>query len=1262
MPNLQTLVSGILKIRPGEGQPVGYLFSLSFLTGMAMVSMETASTALFLGEHPIRALPIVYIVSAGITTLFGILYSRAEEYLSFNKLLIWTHGTVWVSVSLLGVSLVWLEHDVYTTRVLIVWFNVCAALTSIGFWGLANRILNVRQGKRLLGLIGAGEIAAGVIGGLAVSITARAVGAANLILFTSLFLGLGFILLIVIVRTLHGRIVITEDKPDTIGQRQEEGGLRNRYFMLILATASLSVFGYYVLDYVFYDRLETRFASNEDAIAGFLGIFIASIGIIRFLANTFLQSRLLERYGLSLGLLSVPVLMALGILSALVALAGESLAFFWIIIVGKTLDEVIRGALEEPSFRILHQPFPPLLRLRAQTAQETIVEPLASAAIGGLLILLTTGLGLESRHLLYGVCAILGLWILSAIALRREYTQALSQALDKRRLSVDTLLAGDKASIDFLRGKLKSSLNSEVINSLNMLEHFQYAHLSDDLLELLTHPHPDIRSHALERLADLKVARAGVAISRLLEIETDPQVVGAALNALCMVSEADAFDTVFGYLERGGVERRIQKGAMVGLLKNGGIDGILAAGTLLNERLASPEPKDRILAAQILGDVGIAGYYRPLMRLIQDADIAVRREAMRAASRLKSPRLLPHLLQHLPHPDLGSTASSAITAFGPGIIAYLEHAFAGEDQTRQLRIKLVRIIGKIGGAAAIQALKGKIDFPEEDVRKNVLASLVSCQYHATGAEAAVIRKQIAEEVRDATWTLSVLMDLGEGEDMAPLIRSLRGEVEKNRQRIFSLLALIYPSEYVLQSQLNLSTSSKDRRAKALEILDNLLSREIKEQVFPLLDDIAPAQRYTRLSDQFPQDRRSRHERLKELLARPHRWTTAWTKTCTLFAVGNIATREFYDAVISCLSDPDAVVRETAAWALGCLNPDDLPRRLTPVTHDPVERVASMARYILNTVGFACIPMGKSGLLTRSGRYSVDLFANMLNDEGERRNRRCRAAHILSRFPNSMARTALMSGLSISDKMVRTAVLDALVRGEYRVTEKDQNALLDLMNIEMKDAGRIVESLCVLQALPKTALLIGALYQEMNRTRWRILAILLLIYQTYIDTHGDRSTLVYWYGRGLKPGIPPEVSEIMRKIIAQARLEPDRAERIFDLLHEETESLRCRWQPTVQESEEAAVRHIQRIAFGSTTFTLSWSRVCAMDLIVRMQMKECVPRLIQALSDRDEVIRATAAWALQRLSPADFLHHAEALKCDTAMIVNQTTRQLLRQAG
>jgi hypothetical protein len=104
------------------------------------------------------------------------------------------------------------------------------------------------------------------------------------------------------------------------------------------------------------------------------------------------------------------------------------------------------------------------------------------------------------------------------------------------------------------------------------------------------------------------------------------------------VAESDAIHAIAPHVTD--TRAAIRKGALVGLVKYGGIPGVLTAGERLLKLLDAPAAADRILAADVLGEVAIRDYDQPLLRLLDDPDLSVRRAALAAAATVQSPRLL----------------------------------------------------------------------------------------------------------------------------------------------------------------------------------------------------------------------------------------------------------------------------------------------------------------------------------------------------------------------------------------------------------------------------------------------------------------------------------------------------------------------------------------------------------------------------------------------------------------------------------------------
>lgn len=1252
MEKIKNIASAAFNIRQGEWLPAALLFAHSFCIGIALVFFETSSYAMFLKKWDATTLPYVYIVSAFVITFSGFVYAKLQEWVSFSKLLVWTILFFFVSIAAFYVLLIMSESK-WVVGGLVVWHNLMVALVGIEFWGLAGHMLNVRQGKRLFGLIGTGEITAVIVTGFSVSFLVEYFGTKNLFLFSAAGMFVCLAVLAYIIKIFAKEFT----PPDE--DREDNGGdtgkwFKDRYLLLIFTFVVCSIFGYYLLDYVFYDQVETWYTKNgvidEKKVASFLGIYAAVLGIVNLFTNAFVPGRLITRYGLGASLLAVPVIVGIGSGSAAAAFSFAVPAiFFWIVVGTKLMDEVCRSSIGDPSLRILYQPIPPGSRLKVQTALEAMVEPIAGAIAGGLLIVMTNVLKFEAIHIISAIVAIIAAWVALGMMLRREYTVVLTNALAKRKLG-GSLSLDDASSIEVLKKGLKSDIPGEVIYCLNMLEEIEHESLLRFMVNLLGHPNPSVRKHVLEKIGNLGLTKAMKPVTKRLEIEEDPVVAGTILRTLCALAETDAFDRVFPYLEHTDLE--IRKGAMVGLLRNGGIDGVLSAGAKLNKLLDETHPPERKFAAQVLGDVGISGFYRPLMKLLRDEDPAVRHAAIVASGKLKNPRLLPLLLENLSNPEISNVSFFAIVAFGQDIVEQLEKAFDKEGQSTRVRKRIIRALGKIKGAQAVEFLRKRIDYSEEELRTLILSALVLCKYQAGAQETSSIFERIKNEVADAVWTLSVLMDIGEQDTTQMLANSLKMEFEKNRRRIFMLLAMVYPARSILSAQKNLASESPDIRANAIEVLDNVISMDIKPYVIPLLDDITPTQRHSQLIAYFPQKGMNRHERLKELLSRSQQWTASWSKACALFTVGKIATMEFYDSVVSALSDPDSTVRETAIWALGCLNPDDLVDRLQPMTQDRSRRVSEYARFVINSVGFASIPMGR-GYLTRSGRYTVELFMNILVDEGERRVRRCRAANILSRFKGEAAKKALLDGLTIPDKTVRSAVLDALVKGKFEIKENLRGELLKLLRIEIADAKRILSSIVIIMTERHSDRLVDALNQEISSTRKRALSILTLL----CDHKKTLVPVFYWYIYQDKQQIPKNVAQMLDTMLAA--VEDDVLRKKISTLFNYRDFSRLR---TIKElrskhTKEEVAQHLKQIAFSSSLYTLSWSQICALEMIVNLGFRECAAQITEKLRDPQDLVRATAAWAIFNLDPESYEKVAGKIRNDPSPLVSRTAKQL-----
>ncbi|EIJ42475.1 hypothetical protein BegalDRAFT_1596 [Beggiatoa alba B18LD] len=956
MSMLKSVLANALNIRAGEGFPLLLLLIHSFFKGVSTVFFETTANTLFLREFDSHYLPYVYMATASLSIAFGVMYSKLEAKLSPDKLLSYTLWLLWIVLLLFYVSLLLFGEIAaiapFFAIAMMIWKGVHWILLTLEFWALAGLIFNVRQGKRLFGLTSTGDIVAIILGGASVTFLVNWIGTTQLLLISLIGLTGALGILRYIAHSCPDSFLITTEKNDNgeeVARKPLGLLIKEPYVILFFCISAISSMGYYFVDFIFYDTVGAHYTREED-LASFFGLFFALLGFINFLSSALLSGRLLTLYGLTVGLLSLPVMVFIttSLSVTIGVLNGTVGAFLWLVTLTKLLDEVLRTAFESPTFRILYQPFPVAERLRLQGVRESIVEPAAIGLTGIFLLLFTTITTLSALHLAMLFLILLVAWITIAFFLRQNYTRVLMNALSNRRLNGLSLSLEDGSSVAVLQKGLESPLAGEVIYCLNTLEEMEHNNINNFFIKLLDHPQPEVRIHALRKIEQYNVTEAVKTVNQHLLIEKNTAALGTAIRTFCAISDAEAFEHVATYTNVN--NPNIKKGAIVGLLKNGGIDGVLAAGETLNGLLVSLQAQDRCLAADILGEVGITSFYRPLIKLLHDNNVCVRRSALAACGKLRNPKLLPLIIDNLSHADTREAATVALVAFSEVALPTLEQELARQENNYTVQIRILKVCARIGGIETTQFLKKLLlSPPRREVYCQLLKSLVASGYQVSGAEEEQrIEFFIEREVRHITLWLASIQDMGIDKTTALLVQSLYHEIQKSQELIFFLLAYLYPAKSIFQAQRELSDESTEKRAYALEALDNIISHDIKNLIFPLLDNLTPTQRLARLNNLFPQTHKSRELRLRELLESTPIAVSTWTKACALFSVGNLSSTNLQPIVSKVLENAsDALLRETAIWTLANLKPTDLQERLRPYIKDSSPHIVALVNDLLN---------------------------------------------------------------------------------------------------------------------------------------------------------------------------------------------------------------------------------------------------------------------------------------------------------------------------
>jgi HEAT repeat protein len=544
------------------------------------------------------------------------------------------------------------------------------------------------------------------------------------------------------------------------------------------------------------------------------------------------------------------------------------------------------------------------------------------------------------------------LWILLLVRARREYVRSLVESLERRHLDLSsTTFSGlNEATLNALRTALRSD-PATALHALTLVQqHAQSIDFTRELRELLKHGDPRIRAQAVQQLGEQKKAEA-LAEMRALLADPTPEVRAAALGAVCAIELEAAVPTVLPFLEvKNAPEAVVRAAAAVALIRHAGIDGVLAAAEPLKQLLGAADPRDRAAAADALGNIGVRGFFRPLLAFLRDADLMVRRRAIAAAGKLRTPELIPALIEQFHRRETALEAASALAAFGPGVEPQLHAILLDESAHVDCRRGCALVLQRVGTREAADGLLGALIAREPTVRKAAARALSRLtRRQRLGIDHGKVERAVHSELAGARLALAAQKKLALALPKPGKAPATPAELlgvallEERDSRVLQallLLEVMLPEVHLDVVAENLRSESQSARGNAIEVLDNALPERWKRLVLAALDEVK------RRGDQVYADARIMLELLAALIAgESGPWVAACTARWTLDAP-SLPLAALLPSMQAALHSPAAPLREAAALAVARANPSDAPRLLGALANDPVASVAHTVRALL----------------------------------------------------------------------------------------------------------------------------------------------------------------------------------------------------------------------------------------------------------------------------------------------------------------------------
>ncbi len=936
------LQGALMGVQPGELPRTLVLTLYLFVASSVFVLGRTTRDAIFLSFYGPRApvlLPYMFLAYGVVSALVAGLYARVADAVRRDRFVIGVTvaGAVTYAAAraLLPLHLRWLPAVLYVSA------EVVGNLALVQFWSMANDLHDARSARRLFGVIGLGRTLGVLACGLGASGVVHEIGTDNLLLVV---VGL-MAAMVGLVRVLVAEFGLAAAARPVRSEAPTTKPLRDPYTRALAAMLLLGFIAVNVGDFQFKAAARIAHPHSSVDLARFMALFYATMGAVALAVQLLVTPRLLRRFGVLGGALALPV----GYLAAnVLLLAWPSIQTATIL---KISDNALQFTVFDATLQLFYFPLQPGARDRVRGLLETAAKPMGYALAGALVIALRAWRPIVTLHDVAAQSAFVVPVVLAWLALvprvHDRYMDALRRALARHEGDPFLVPAADASTRAVLVRALREGPARVRVYALDQLATLDPAAAREALPPLLEHPEPTVRAAALSAAGRLD-ARDLVQAVRDGVDDPDDGVAAAAIAA-CGTLEAEDCILVLAPLVHSR-RRAVQDAALGAMLAHGGLEGVLAAGRVIEAWLHSHDPQDRRRAAELLAYPGIPGLSRIVRELLGDRDPSVRRAALAAAAGARDPRALPMVLAAAADPTHEKTAIRALASIGDAAVPAVARALSSLATPRAVRLALPRALQLIGSSGAYSALLDGTDDEDPWVRQKILAaaSRIRGRQGFPGIDArraaALMLREIDQHA--AFWDAYVPL---RARLAMPLVDAwMLDRFRKALVRVLRVAELSRTHAQASAARDQLFAPDPRRRAVAIEMCENLLDNDVRRRFTAMVDDLVALR-----GRPLPPTRPGRvPECAAFALALVHS-PDPFARIVGLDVVQFRSPAVPFEQVFALLRDDTPGVREMAALALAVRHPGGWRAAIEALTTDSDRRVRAYAEYVTAT--------GRSGL-------------------------------------------------------------------------------------------------------------------------------------------------------------------------------------------------------------------------------------------------------------------------------------------------------------
>lgn len=917
---VESFILDNFNIKPEEKKKFLLLFFHSFFLGLFIAFYFVPANSVFIQHFGTEHLPLAYIAAGLVGYISTSIYSALQRIVSSFTLFLGAILFMLLITVIAGLGMNWVPEK-YLAFFVFIWAWPFIQLVGIETGGIAIKMLDLRQVKRLFGLMNMGGIIASIIGYLAIPLLLTVVGHA----YNLLYIGVVGILVSIFILFLIYKNFPEEKKTEKQKEQQAEkyGYLqlfKEKYFLLIFISAILSMSIIYISDFGFLASIQANKAmfSSPQSISSFMALVFGGLKIGELIISYF-SSRILSRYGVKLGLTILPISLTLFILLAAVAglfVGAASIIFITLMALNKSFERILRRGLDDPSINVLYQPLPSHQQLAVQTKVGVVMQ-IAIGIAGGILLIVNYVLHTEHGYNLslfpLFFLPFLIAWILVATNLYKQYKAKIREIL---------MEIGRQKKKDSFKNAYGIEILSKKIKKVNI----QTARMS---VLILTETNPKIVEPYIDVLLQMNDEFITNAILQHIEPTWNNKVAVLAGNLFFNHSASDETKVnakqAMSHLDFS-MSEAVNPSDLVNLLNQSKEGKLIVLKYLVKNKTIN---EDNIIS-----------------RLLDDEDALIRRSAINLAFRKNSNTLYKKLIDIFQDEKYYQQIAEILMFVGKRITPELDKYFYKKTEPKIL-LKIVEIYAKIGTSETNQLLLKHLDYPNREIQIAVIRALHYCRFQAADSETSLIRRKLDEIVDNVLWIMVSISDIESEKNTLKLNQALELERDNYLEMLFHLLGFMYQPAIIELIKRNIIG---ENTIFALEIIENFISLDVKHLLIPLFDKITINQRIKKLSPYFKHKKLAFDERLKNIILRDYNKVDIWTKSKAIELLGKLHRRNVNEKISN---EIEYVFEEIELWTtskakevlLG-IRKSDIPDEIFLCLHHADELIYSTAAKII----------------------------------------------------------------------------------------------------------------------------------------------------------------------------------------------------------------------------------------------------------------------------------------------------------------------------